>query len=254
MKSDNRVFKKGSTTYYYSSLFFPKKVKEDVSILYVFVRILDDLVDSTPQNAKQFYKYWEIYRGAWQKKGKVNFINRMVALAREYQFQPEWIDAFWKSMEMDLIKPRHSSLKETEEYMYGSAEVIGLMMAKIMGLSEEALETAKKLGKAMQYANFIRDFQEDTEMGRDYLQVKDRDGFLKNIPLLISRFDGWQKEAEGGYGYLPKRYLVPIKTAAEMYKWTMRKISQNPSTVFERKVKPSKLRIILTGLILSIRS
>lgn len=251
MRANDSIFKKGSNTYYYSSLFFPKTVRDEVTTLYVFVRILDDLVDNIPSKKKRFYQYWQYYKNAWQKKCGIGFIDRMVELSKKNNFKREWIDAFWKSMEMDLIKPKHKNLTETELYMYGSAEVIGLMMAKIMGLSEEAQETAKKLGKAMQYANFIRDYREDVAMGRDYLQVKDKNDFFKKFSLLKNRFDRWQQEAEVGYKYLPKRYLIPVKTAAKMYQWTIDEIAKDPEVVFYRKVKPSKLKIIITGVFLS---
>lgn len=228
-----RIFKKGSRTYYYSSLFFPPEVKEKVAILYAFVRKIDDLVDSQPQQKEEFYKMWGLFKK--KEKSGVDFLDGFKKLMAEVDLVSKWVETFWKSMEMDLIKPIHKTLKETEEYMYGSAEVIGLMMAKIMNLSKEAEGAAQKLGKAMQYANFIRDVDEDTKMGRNYLQIKDKKDFVNNHQIIIDRFWQWQKEAEEGYKYIPKKYLIPIKTAAEMYKWTIKKIGENPMIVFEKK-------------------
>jgi len=59
---------------------------------------------------------------------------------------------------------------------------------------------------------------------------------------------GWQREAEGGYRFIPYRYLLPIKTAADMYIWTAKQIERNPMVVYERQVKPPKLRIVLQAL------
>jgi phytoene synthase len=59
---------------------------------------------------------------------------------------------------------------------------------------------------------------------------------------------GWQREAERGYHFIPYRYLLPIKTAADMYIWTARRIERNPMIVYEGKVKPPKARIVLQGL------
>lgn len=242
----NHVFKKGSNTYYYSSVFFPPKIRKKVTVLYTFVRIIDDLVDNVPQKKEEFYKKWQKFNK--NKKSKIDFLDDFKKLMKKTDIDKEWVEAFWKSMEMDLIRPIHKNLKETEEYMYGSAEVIGLIMAKIMNLPPEAGETARKLGKAMQYANFIRDVDEDMKMNRDYLQVVDNKDFGEKFKLFNDRFDKWQTEAEEGYKYIPRRYLVPIKTAAEMYKWTIKKIGENPMIVFEKKIKPSKLRILTTGL------
>ncbi|HEQ72648.1 MAG TPA: phytoene/squalene synthase family protein, partial [Spirochaetia bacterium] len=58
------VFKKGSTTYFNSSLFFPEKVRRDVFILYGFVRTADDFVDRIPQNGEGFRRFVKKYRAA----------------------------------------------------------------------------------------------------------------------------------------------------------------------------------------------
>ena len=59
-----QIFKQGSKTYFYSSVFFPKKVKEDVFILYAFVRTADDYVDCTPQKLDEFFSFKERYQQA----------------------------------------------------------------------------------------------------------------------------------------------------------------------------------------------
>ena len=72
---------------------------------------------------------------------------------------------------MDIKKKEYNSLEETLEYIYGSAEVIGFFMAKIIGLSDESLYYAGRLGRSMQYINFIRDIEEDNNLGRRYLVI-----------------------------------------------------------------------------------
>jgi len=69
--------------------------------------------------------------------------------------------------------------------------------------------------------------------------------FLRNH---LDRYRIWQREAEDGFRYIPRRYLIPIKTASDMYNWTARTIEKNPMVVFQRKVKPSKSRIWWTVL------
>ena len=58
----------------------------------------------------------------------------------------------------------------------------------------------------------------------------------------------WQAESERGFSLIPHRFLVPIKTASDMYMWTAGEIYRNPFIVYEKKVKPFKSRIILTIL------
>ncbi|MFA5113091.1 MAG: phytoene/squalene synthase family protein [Candidatus Margulisiibacteriota bacterium] len=257
------VFKAGSRTYYYSSLFFPKAVRDDVSILYAFVRQADNYVDSVPQDREGFAAFAERY-GRAASTGELSgdpIIDSFVALAKRRKFDPRWVEAFLYSMELDTYKKQYQTIKETEEYIYGSAEVVGLMMARVLNLPDAALEPAKYLGKAMQYINFIRDINEDLKLGRVYLpqdeleqfglpslrfdQVRQHTHkFREFINLQIVRYQKWQARAAEGYRFIPRRYLVPIKTAADMYQWTAAKIRQDPLVVYQRIVKPSRTRII----------
>ncbi len=265
-KKNHNIFKSGSKTYFYSSLFFPKDIKEQVYVLYAFVRKADNLVDSTPQDVMGFNDFVSQFNAAWSNKPvSDDIISEFVALAKEKSLKKEWIDSFLFSMQMDITKKQYFTLEETIEYMYGSAEVIGLMLAKFMGLPGESFEGAKALGKAMQYINFIRDINEDLALGRTYLPAEERNKY--NLPALdqktagenpkefcafiassISLYLNWQSEAEKSFHFIPKRLLVPIKTASDMYNWTARRIRKDPFVIYEKKVKPSKLRIILYGV------
>ena len=251
------IFKEGSKTYFYSSLFFPMDVRSDVFVLYAFVRKADNFVDNVPQLKNQFYDFWEKYEAALG--GNVSgdiVIDSFVELANRKKFDRKWIKAFLKAMEMDIKKHKYIDLDETKQYMYGSAEVVGLMMASIMELPRESFECARYLGRAMQYINFIRDISEDLSLGRQYLpqsdlqrcglesveyeHVKTREkGFNAFIRTQIGYYEKWQQIAEKGFPYIPKRYFIPIKTASDMYKWTAEQIKKLPIIVYSKKVKPS---------------
>jgi len=260
------TFKKGSKTYFYSSLFFPIAVKSRVFVLYAFVRKADNFVDSIPQNVTGFYKFKKDYYDAL-KTGKANdiVVDSFVELKNELTIKDEWIDAFFKSMEMDLEKKVYKDLDETIEYIYGSAEVIGMMMCRIMGIDPKGYYYAKNLGKAMQYINFIRDIKDDNLLGRIYLpvnifkkygldsldfnEVKENEkGFKDFLRDELKRYFNWQALAEKGYRYIPKYLLVPVKTASDMYKYTAKIIFDDPLIVYKIKVKPRIRRIIYTSL------
>jgi len=257
------TFKQGSKTYFYSSVFFPKEVRQDVFYLYAFVRKADDFVDQVPQQADGFYRFWDSYKKArgGEHTGDV-IVDSFVDLMHRKGFDALWVDAFLTSMGMDLSKNVYETIEETCEYMYGSAEVIGLMMAKVLGLHPDSYPYARALGRAMQYINFIRDIDEDLQLGRTYLPLKDSDldslsrsyavrheqQFTAYIHDQIRLYYTWQAEAEKGFSYIPKRCLIPIKTASDKYKWTAETIRQNPMLVYRRKVKPSVFMILSTGL------
>lgn len=258
-----KTFKRGSRTYYNSSIFFPDEVREDVFILYGFVRVADDYVDSVPQDVEGFVFFLNAYRRALggEPSGS-RIIDSFVDLMRRRNLEPEWVDAFLHSMELDLRKVNYDSLDETLEYIYGSAEVIGLFMARLLGLPEESFDSARFQGRAMQYINFIRDIDEDAAMGRRYLPIggsgltaldreaahADRRRFEAFIREQVELYRTWQAKAEAGYRYIPRRYLIPIKTASDMYGWTAERIHRNPLIVFDRQVKPTKPRVILRML------
>lgn len=262
-----QLFRRGSRTYFFSSLFFPRELRRNVFILYGFVRRSDDFVDQMPQDAEGFHQFRQAYRNAWHgSPGGDPVINDYVSLARGENFDPAWTEAFLQAMETDLKKISYLTHEEIARYMYGSAEVVGLMMARLMHLSEAAYPCARALGRAMQYINFIRDIAEDLSLGRCYLPrealhaaglaslhwnevSRYPDRFQKLIWGEISRYLTWQAEAEKGYAYLPQRYRAPIQTAADMYRWTAETIHKDPLRVFREKVKPSALRIVGRGLI-----
>ncbi|UCG00026.1 MAG: phytoene/squalene synthase family protein [Spirochaetaceae bacterium] len=252
------TFKQGSRTYFNSSLFFPKAVRRDVFALYGFVRVADNFVDSVPQDPDGFHRFKEAYRKA-RENGKIGdpIIDAFIELDRRKGFDPVWTEAFLHSMELDLKKKEYNRLEETLEYIYGSAEVIGLYMAKLLDLVPDSYPHAERLGRSMQYINFIRDIDEDRTLGRRYLPLADTPlksldrEYVQSHPGEFNEFlrhhldmyRTWQREAEAGFRFIPRRYLIPIKTASDMYNWTARTIEAEPMVVFRKKIKPSKLRI-----------
>lgn len=264
MNTEKAIFKKGSTTFYTSSLFFPKSVKQDVFDLYSFVRVVDDYVDTIPAEKERFYHI----RRLWDEPGLTpgntiddQVVKNMRRVAAKHHFEPKWTTAFLDAMQSDLVRKEYKTLDDTLGYIYGSAEVIGLMMSKIMGLDTDAAEAAQMQGRAMQMINFIRDINEDNMLNRQYFPASDFKKFgLKDITLLtaeknseafhnfvhyqLARYKKWQQWAEDGYDYVPKRLRIPLKTASDMYDWTARQIEQDPKIIFTKKIKPSKKRVI----------
>jgi len=262
-KVQTDVFRKGSRTYFTSSLFFPSDMRRDVQSLYGFVRVADNFVDAVPQDAGGFEGFCDSYRLA--KEGRPSgdpIIDDFVELARRKRFEPAWTDAFLGAMRADLSRHSYDSIEEVLSYIYGSAEVIGLFMARIMDLPDATLPYAQLLGRAMQYINFIRDIDEDLHLGRRYLplgpaglQILDKEyavehpgEFRRFIEYHLALYKGWQEEAAEGLAMIPRRYRIPIRTASDMYRWTAHQIENDPWIVFKQKVKPAKSRIVLSAL------
>ena len=258
------VFHQGSRTMFYSSLFFPKKIRNDVFICYAFVRRADDLVDTLPKNNEGFYKFKHKYEQAKQgiTSGDI-VIDSFIDLERRKRFDSSWTEAFLNSMEMDLTKTTYDTVQELLDYVYGAAEVMGLYMTNILGINKEAYPYARYLGRSMQCINALRDIAEDIKLGRSYIPIEDlKEHGLKNLKYQyikhhpdkftdlinthITRFCYWLEIAEKGYHFMPKRYLISVKTAMDMYQWTAEQILKNPFIVYEWKVKPWITHILTT--------
>lgn len=264
MDSETRkIFRENSTSYYYSSLFFPEEVKEKVFKLYAYTRKADDYVDEIPQDKKGYYKFRESSKKALSGERTDNkIVNQFVEMAEKEGIRQEWIFTFLDSMEMDLQRSEYLTIEDSIDYINGSAEVIGLMMCKILDLEEGSFRNARLLGRAMQYCNFIRDIDEDNKLGRQYLPTEEIEEFgLKNLEedhvrnhpqkfkefmyRQLDRYWKWEEEARKGFEYIPYRYRVPVKVSSEIYEYTAEKIKQDPFIVYEKKVKPSRKRIAL---------
>ncbi|MFT4308877.1 MAG: phytoene/squalene synthase family protein [Candidatus Woesearchaeota archaeon] len=259
-----KIFKRASTTYYYSSIFFPKRTKIDIFALYAYVRTADDYVDSTPQDSKGFLQYKkETFDMLDGKRDSDNMIiAEFVRLSKRKGFEREWIVSFLNAMESDLTKKTYDNSKELDLYIYGSAEVIGLMICKIIGIKKEYYQGAKKMGYSMQLINFIRDIEEDNNLGRTYIPeeeykkhglnsltrkeaVRNGEAFENIIREQIKKYKSIKKEAHKSLRGIPYRQRIPIKTASDLYNWTADQIDNNPMIVYSKKVKPKKSRVIL---------
>ena len=262
----DEIFRKGSTTYYYSTKLFPAKIRKEVTQLYNFVRVADNYVDAVPQDTEGFMDFKkEYYRVRDGNKSDNEVITEFVDLSNKREFKTEWIEAFLYSMEMDTRKSTYEDLDELDTYLYGSAEVIGLMMNKVMNIDSNANDSARYLGKAMQFINFIRDIDEDLDLKRTYFPVEDLEAFGLSgltrgearrkpkqfkafIRSQIHLYFKWQKRAELGFGFIPKNMRIAVKTASDMYLWTAKEIYKNPFIVYDLKIKPSWSKVLLNGL------
>ena len=260
------IFKKGSTTFFTSSLFFPKNKLQDITDLYAFVRVADDFVDSVPADSKSFFEFKNEYLLAVKTRISDNsIIQKYIDLEYKYKFEHSWTVAFLQSMEQDLTKNTYQNIDETKQYIYGSANVVGLFMCKILDLDDLSHAAAEKLGMAFQFINFIRDINEDIELNRNYFpqdllikyEIKslefeftkqNPENFKNFVNELLEQYHIWYKEGQEGYKFIQKKYLVAIKTASMMYDWTAKQIAKDPFVVYQKKVKPPKWLIVAYGL------
>jgi 15-cis-phytoene synthase len=176
MKYCQKITKHYGKTYYFSTKFFPKKIQKDVFLLYVFFRLPDEIVDNNNLNninQRDFLLDWKKEWGLAypNKKSKFEILNMVGELFKREEIPDEYGADFIQAMILDLTKNRYANYQDLKDYMYGSAGVVGLIMAHLLKYNDsKALIYAEKLGYAMQLTNFLRDINEDYELrNRIYL-------------------------------------------------------------------------------------
>ncbi len=166
-----------STSFSLGIRMFPPETQKAVYSIYGMVRVADEIVDTFHghDQGALLQRFRDATRSAVEEGVSDNpILEAFQATANAYQIPWEYVEAFFNSMEMDLSKKTFSRA-EFDQYVYGSAEVVGLMCQKIFchgrpGLFEELLRPARKFGAALQKVNFLRDIKSDLEeRGRIYL-------------------------------------------------------------------------------------
>ena len=165
-----------STSFSLGVKFLANKFHNPIYAIYGFVRFADEIVDSFHGYNKQelFAQFKaDTYKAIEQKISLNPVLNNFQQVVHQYQIDTWLIDTFLRSMEMDLTEHTYDQ-KGYEEYILGSAEVVGLMCLKVFVEGDEAnynklKNSAMKLGSAFQKINFLRDFKADVnELGRMY--------------------------------------------------------------------------------------
>lgn len=169
------------SSFYYSFLFLPPERRQAITALYAFCREVDDVVDETSdtQIAHTTLDWWrkEVARLLAGQP------THPVTQALQPHIQPfglsgEHLIAVIDGMEMDLTQTRYLDFKALEHYCWHVASVVGLMSARIFGITDDrTLQYAEKLGLAFQLTNIIRDVGEDARRGRIYLPISELQQF-----------------------------------------------------------------------------
>ncbi len=252
-----------STSFSIGIRLFDKRCRQPIYALYGFVRMADEIVDSfhVYDKSKLLEEFREDTKNAIASGISLNpVLQSFQLMVNEYQIPMELIDAFLDSMEMDLTKTRFSK-EEYDKYIYGSAEVIGLICLKIFVQAdqnkyEQLKSYARSLGSAFQKVNFLRDFNSDyRERNRIYFPGVEFNHFKnhhkKEIEAEIERefSDAWI-----GVKQLPKSVRLGVSVAYWYYHKLFLKIKRSDaSDILLRRLRISDLRKLIILLNCSIR-
>lgn len=252
-KLSELITKEYSSSFSRATSLLEKDKRKAIYGIYGFVRLADEIVDSFNGYDKTFLLsnlneqlQYALENGISNNTVLAAFVDTV----RKYNISPKHIEAFMESMKYDLTKAEYTSTEELNTYIYGSADVIGLMCLKVFCNGNQLLydqleKSAQKLGSAFQKVNFLRDLKDDNnELGRSYFPEITNNKFDKASKLLIEQsIENDFDEAWIGIKQLPGRSKLAVALAFFYYKTLFDKIKKTkPETILSKRVRINNLK------------
>ncbi len=243
------VTKEYSTSFYTASNLFDKEIKNHIFNIYGFVRFADEIVDTFHDYDKEklLLKFEDDYYHAFESGISLNpILHSFQDTVKKYNISNEHVQAFLNSMKTDLNKTTFDNQQEINEYIYGSADVVGFMCLKVFCNGDETLynetkPSAIKLGSAFQKVNFLRDLKNDIEsLGRQYFPELVGKEFDENIKSkIIADIENDFNIALQGLKKLPNNSRLAVYTAYLYYTELLRKIKKTKA----QKIMNQRIRV-----------
>ncbi len=244
-----QVTKEYSTSFYSATCLMNKDIRNAIFGIYGFVRFADEIVDTFDEYDKRYLldKFEKDYYESVELGISLNpILQSFQQTIRKYNIPDEYVSSFLTSMRRDLLKKEYSNKGETDEYIYGSADVVGLMCLKVFCDGNEVIfnelkNPAMKLGSAFQKVNFLRDLKNDLNiLGRQYFHKVNKLNFSDDIKSQI--IDDIKKdfeEALDGLKKLPGNVKLAVTVAYYYYLALLKKIEKTPA----QKIMIERIRI-----------
>ena len=238
-----------STSFTLATKMLDSSIRQDIYNIYGFVRFADEIVDSFHDFDKQhLLNLFELdLKKSIKDKISLNpILNSFQKTFNKYEIDYELVDSFLKSMKWDLNKKQYLNKEEFDEYVYGSADVVGLMCLKVFvnGNQKQYNDLkpyAMSLGSAFQKVNFLRDLKADHDgLNRSYfpnLNIEEFDEESKKI--ILNEIDKDFSHALKGIFLLPSSARFGVYTAYKYYLKLLNKLKNtNPL-----KIKTTRIRV-----------
>ena len=243
------ITKKYSTSFSLAVKMLSPKIREAIFSIYAFVRLADEIVDSFHEFEKEklLIQFEMDYYKSMEDGISLNpILNAFQITVKKYHITNDFVQDFLKSMKLDLKKTSYNTIEEIENYIYGSADVVGLMCLKVfVNGDEEKYENLKipamRLGSAFQKVNFLRDLKDDYEvLNRSYFPDVNLESLnVECKEKIITEIDNDFREAYKGILLLPIEAKFGVYTAYIYYKRLLTKLKNTPS----EKIMNSRIRI-----------
>ena len=244
------VTKSYSTSFSLAVNMLSTKIRKDIYNIYGFVRFADEIVDTFHEYDKK--KLMEHFERDYYLSKELGIslnpiLNSFQQTVKRYNIPDEMVQAFLKSMKADLYKTEYETKEEYDAYIYGSADVVGLMCLKVFvdgddKKYEELKDAAMRLGSAFQKVNFLRDLKDDYEvLNRSYfpnINLGELDAASKQIIIDEIESD-FEFAYKNGILKLPAEAKFGVYMAYRYYRRLLKKLKSLPS----EKIMDTRIRI-----------
>ncbi len=234
-----------STSFSLATKMLAPSIRQDIYNIYGFVRFADEIVDSFHEYDKELLLdefSADLFKAIKMKISLNPILNSFQETVHKYDIDPSLYNAFLKSMRLDLHKSTYLTQEEYKEYIYGSADVVGLMCLKVFVKGnqkkyDELRESAMSLGSAFQKVNFLRDLKADYEdLSRSYFPDTNLDALDEvSKQKIIAEIEADFISGLYGISKLPAEAKFGVYTAYIYYSKLLNKLKKVPSLEIKNK-------------------
>ncbi len=242
------ITKQYSTSFSMASSLFDKAIRQDIYNIYGMVRLADEIVDTyagqeveAVLNAFEDQLYNDLRRGFSTNP----VLQAFIGTARKVGINKTLIAPFFASMRMDISRHTYTP-QQYQKYIFGSAEVVGLMCLKVFCQRDSqqyrSLQSgAQALGSAFQKVNFLRDMTDDhNTLGRYYFPVGSFESFNEEIKTqIIADIETDFETAQPAIDQLPQNAKKAVRAASVYYQSLLSRIKQTPAA----NLKTQRIRV-----------
>ncbi|MFO8146449.1 MAG: phytoene/squalene synthase family protein [Bacteroidota bacterium] len=234
-----------STSFSLATKMLAPSIRQDIYNIYGFVRFADEIVDSFHDYDKELLLdefSANLFKAIEMKISLNPILNSFQETVHKYDIDPALYKAFLKSMRLDLHKSTYLTQEDYKEYIYGSADVVGLMCLKVFVNGnqkkyDELRESAMSLGSAFQKVNFLRDLKADYEdLSRSYFPDTNLDALDEaSKQKIIAEIEADFHSGLQGISKLPAEAKFGVYTAYIYYSKLLTKLKKVPSLEIKNK-------------------
>jgi len=238
-----------STSFTLATKMLDSSIRQDIYNIYGFVRFADEIVDSFHNyDKKELLNLFEkdLKKSIEDKISLNPILNSFQKTIHNYQIDYELVNSFLNSMKLDLDKKKYLTKKEFNQYVYGSADVVGLMCLKVFvkgnkNQYDDLRPYAMSLGSAFQKVNFLRDLKADHDgLNRSYFPNLNIDEFDEpSKKIILDEIDKDFKHALKGIFKLPSSARFGVYTAYKYYLKLLNKLRKTHPL----KIKSTRIRV-----------